>query len=110
MKNNDNLFEMIEKIYSEMQELRTELKGEMQELRTELNSFRKETGTRFDTLETKVDNISDKLDDVEASNADRHVTIGGEMRGIKTSLSRIEIVTADNWGDIARLKAKKRIK
>jgi SMC interacting uncharacterized protein involved in chromosome segregation len=93
-----------------MQELRTEHRSEMQELRTELNSFKEETNTRFDTLETKVDSISDKLDDVEANNADRHVTIEGEVRGIKKSLSRIEIVTADNWGDIARLRARKRIK
>lgn len=54
--------------------------------------------------------IEDKLDDIEANNADRHITIDGEIRRIKSSLSKIEIVTANNWSDIARLKAYRKSK
>ncbi len=82
--------------------------------------------TRMSTMETKIgtietdvkdlrtdakglkegqNRIENKLDDIETQNADSHLTIGGEIRKIKASLSKIEIVTADNWGDIARLKA-----
>ena len=72
-------------------------------LAKELNEFREETNTRFDALENK-------LDDIEVKNAERHISINGDLRKIKSGLSKIEIVTADNWGDIARLKATKRHK
>lgn len=52
--------------------------------------------------------IENKLDDIESNNANRHLAIGGEIRKIKSSLSKVEIVTADNWSDIAKMKATKR--
>ena len=64
-----------------------------------MKDFRKETNERFDRLENK-------MDDIEAKNADRHVEITGQIEDMKSDLSRIEINTADNWRDIARIKAK----
>lgn len=78
--------------------------------------------TNVDNLTVKVNNvikdvaelkegqvrIENKIDDMESNNADRHLTINGDIRKIKSSLSKVEIVAADNWGDIARLKAKRR--
>lgn len=52
--------------------------------------------------------IENKLDDIESNNADRHVTINGEIRKLKATLSKVEIVTADNWSDIAKMKAHRR--
>ena len=83
--------------------VRTELKEDIGSVRTDLNDFREETNTRFDKLE-------EKLDLIESNNADRHLTINGDLKKVKTDLSKIEIVTADNWGDIARLKAIRRKK
>ncbi|WP_077369731.1 hypothetical protein [Anaerosalibacter sp. Marseille-P3206] len=113
MNSEDKLYDLLEKIYFELQDtkkdlkgdidsIRTELKGDISSVRTELNDFREETNNRFNKLE-------EKLDLMEANNADRHITIDSDLKKVKTDLSRIEIATADNWSDIARLKAVKRI-
>jgi hypothetical protein len=50
----------------------------------------------------------EKLDGVIEQTADltefRH-EVKQELAEIKSNISRIEIATADNWGDIARLKS-----
>ena len=56
-------------------------------------------------LDNKVDNIGDKLDDLEAKNAERHLGIIKKMNEMKSTISRIEINTAENWRDIAKLKS-----
>ena len=63
-----------------------------------LTEFRDETNERFDRLENK-------LDEIEAKNAERHVAINLNVISIKRDLSRIEVNTAENWRDIARIKA-----
>lgn len=65
-----------------------------------LTEFREETIKRFDILEYK-------LDDIEAKNAERHVTMNSSIVSIKEDLSRVEINTAENWRDIAKMKAMK---
>ncbi|WFA10378.1 hypothetical protein [Tissierella sp. Yu-01] len=52
--------------------------------------------------------IENKLDDIEANNADRHVVINTDLSKLRATISKVEIVTADNWSDIARLKAHRR--
>ena len=137
MNNEEKIYDLLEKIYLELQDTRTELKDTKSDLQTEIGSvksdlqteigsvksdlqaeigsvksdlqaeigsiksdlteFRAETNRRFDGLE-------DKIDDIEANNASRYVSINGDLKRIKAGLSKVEIVTADNWGDIARLK------
>lgn len=91
---NDKLFKLMTKMYSEMQE-----------------GF-KETNSKIDNITKDIaelkdgqDRIENKLDDLEASNAHRHITINRDVKQIKSTLSKVEIVTADNWSDIAKLKA-----
>ena len=64
----------------------------------------------FKGVNERLDRIENKLDDIEANNADRHVYINGELRNIKAGLNKVEIITADNWGEIARLKAMRKHK
>lgn len=77
----------------------SELKEGQDNIKYELKEFRAETNTRFDSLD-------DKLSNLEGTNAANHISINGELKRIKSSLSKVEIITADNWEDIARLKAK----
>ena len=59
-------------------------------------------------LESEVKGNSKKLDGVVEQTADLmefRTEVKSELENIKTTISRIEIATADNWGDIARLKA-----
>jgi len=97
MNNENKLYELVEKIYIEMQDMKKEI-----------TDFREETNNRFGKLESKVDDIANKIDDLEVNNANRHLYINGELKRIKAGLSKVEIVTADNWSDIAKLKTKKR--
>ncbi len=61
---------------------------------------------RLGSVENKLDTIENKLDDVEVNNASRHVQFIGDMKDLKRSVIRIEVNTAENWIDIAGLKAK----
>lgn len=59
-------------------------------------------------LELEIKNISKKLDGVVEQTANLmefRFEVKSELENIKTTVSRIEIATADNWGDIARLKS-----
>ncbi len=53
---------------------------------------------RFDTLENK-------LDEIEAKNATKHIELKNNILSIRNDLSRVEINTAENWKDIARIKS-----
>ena len=59
----------------------------------------------FKGVNERLDRIENKLDDIEANNADRHVYINRELKNIKAGLNKVEIITADNWGEIAKIKS-----
>lgn len=132
------IFNMLEKIYIELQETKKKvdnLEGRFDNLEG-----------RFDNLEGKFDNLEGKVDkntllleelrtDVKTiaevqsnhmnQNENQHKQISenvkdetniikmavtdiyGDVRDIKKDLSRVEISTAQNWSDIAKLKAVK---
>lgn len=66
----------------------------------ELTEFRQETSDNFDKIEGYIH-------DVDVQNADRHFEFIKELKELKHSVNRIEINTAENWRDIARLKSRK---
>lgn len=61
MGNEDKIYDLLEKIYIELQDAKKEIKD-----------FRGEAYKRFDNLE-------DKLNDLEAINADNHITIKSRL-------------------------------
>ena len=78
--------------------------------------------TKVDKLETKVDKLETKLDDhtlilralehsAQVNKADHDkmsndiAKIQGDVAGIRKDLSQVELVTANNWADIVKLKA-----
>ena len=73
--------------------------------------------TKFDRLETKVDEHTQILRALEHSaevNKAEHdkmandiAKIQGDVTGIRKDLSQVELVTANNWADIVRLKSVK---
>lgn len=59
-------------------------------------------------LEIEVKGISKKLDGVVEQTANLtefRYEMKAELADVKRSISRIEVATAENWGDIAKLKA-----
>ena len=80
--------------------------------------------TKIDKLETKVDNLETKLDEhtlilraleysAQVNKAEHDKTsndiakIQGDVTGIRKDLSQVELVTANNWADVVKLKAVK---
>ena len=84
------------------------IEAELSEVRSEVKDFREETNKRFDKIDTRFDGLENKLDDLEAINAGRHIIINQDILDLKQSVCRAETNTADNWKDIAKLKALKK--
>lgn len=64
----------------------------------------------FKSVNERLDKIGNKLDDIDVKNAHRHLDFVRELKDMKHSVNRIEINTAENWRDIARLKAMRKYK
>lgn len=64
----------------------------------------------FTEIKEGQDRIENKIDDIEVNNANRHLSFTRELNDMKRSISRVEINTADNWKDIARLKNARKIR
>lgn len=137
MNNNEQLFEMMTKMYAEMQNGFKSVNEKLDVLDTRVTFIEENHGAKLTSLdekldnlnnkttslevkvdnldnkttslEVKLDNLDNKLDDNEASNASRHVLMVSNINEIKTSISNIQIITAQNWGDIARLKVGEKI-
>jgi len=79
---------------------------------------------RFDSLSEKVDNQGNQLKEntqilkalvhlAEVNKAEHDkmffnmAEMSGEIKNIRKDLSNIEVITASNWGDIAKLKSVK---
>jgi len=110
MHNDDNLFELMTKMYNEMHEGFKEvnsrinkIENDIKDVKTELSEFREETNTRFDALE-------DKLNEMEAINGKRHLDFVKELKELRHSINRIEVNTAENRRDIDKLKAARKNK
>jgi uncharacterized coiled-coil DUF342 family protein len=75
--------------------------------RNEIQEFRKETNSRFDGLEGEVKEIKTMLGELDPKNANRHIELKESIKQLRKDLSTVEIVTASNYSDIARLKSVK---
>ena len=79
-----------------------------------INEFRKETNNRFDSLEVQVKELKTGQEEIKAlvgeldpKNANRHIELKDSIDQLRKDLSTVEIVTASNYSDIARLKSVK---
>ncbi|SNS48846.1 hypothetical protein SAMN05446037_101162 [Anaerovirgula multivorans] len=66
---------------------------------------------KINTLQSDVEHlkvgqekIKDHLMELDSKNADRHLTITGEIEDLRRSVGSLEIITSKNWNDLARLK------
>lgn len=64
----------------------------------DLTEFRHETKENFIK-------IQDYIHELDTKNSDRHFDFTRQIEELKNSVNRIEINTAENWRDIARLKS-----
>ncbi len=83
---NDQLFELMTRMYGEMQEGFKEVNskintidGELKDVKSTIEDFREETNKKFDDL-------GDKLNDLEATNATNHVSIKARLNKVSDDL------------------------
>lgn len=97
----------------------------LENMQKEMQDFRKETNNRFDGvegrlggMETRLEGVEGRLDglergqeeiksligELEPRNANRHLELKTSIDHLIKDLSTVEIVTASNYSDIARLK------
>jgi hypothetical protein len=95
-----------------------------QKIDSAVDGLRKDMDVKFDSLSEKVDNQSNQLKEntqilkalehlaeVNKSEHDKmffnRAEMSGEIKNMRKDLSTVELMTANNWGDIAKLKSVK---
>lgn len=130
MSNEEKIYNLLKKVYTELQETKKDLNNFKEESKDDLNDFRKESKSYLKSFreETKnnlndfreesksdlesfrqetnkrFDTLENKLDDLEANNTNRHVVMNSNIEKIKKNMSTVEEVTAKNWTEIIELK------
>ena len=115
---------MDKEILEILQRLETKMDSGLQRLETKMDSGLQRLETKIDSLETKVCILETKMNEntlilralehsaqVNKAEHDKMsndiAKIQGDVAGIRKDLSQVELVTANNWADIVKLKAVK---
>jgi len=99
MKNEEKMLQVLEQIQGDIKDLKEDV--------STLKEGQIETNKHLVILDTKVDSISNKLDDIEALNASRHTELTSNIINLSKDFTLLEVVTGKNMTDIAHLKAVK---
>lgn len=94
MNNEDKIFDLLEKIYIELQDVKKELKSEIKANRDSIGSL--ETQTRANT---------DSIGDLKSEIKDFREESNLKFDSLENKLDDLESKNADNWKDIVRLKS-----
>jgi len=114
----DELRKMLQSMQSTINETRTEMKNGFKEIRVDIKDIKgditniktqqEESYQILRILEDKAD--VNKADHDKMANDIIHLQgdvteIKGDVVSIKKDLTNVEVITASNWGDIAKLKS-----
>lgn len=98
MNKEEQIFDLLERLYIELQSTKNELKEEISNVRMELkediNNVRMELKEDIKILNDNQMIIFDKLE-----------KIGSDVETIKEDLADVQAITASNYRDIVRLKS-----
>lgn len=92
----DKTFELMEKMYAEMQTIKTDL----QEVKTEV----KQNSNHILRLENKMDEKLLALFDANTQMNQKLNDVTSGVEKISDDVSSIELITSKNWHDVAALK------
>lgn len=112
----DKILELLNQLVEGQKETNTKL-GSTNERLDSTNERLDSTNKRMDSIDDRLDRIERKIDSVIEQTADltefrtemndfKKQTIN-QLEEIKDNLNNVEVITASNWKDIAKLKAVK---
>jgi chromosome segregation ATPase len=96
------VLDILKSMQSDMKSMQSDMKS-MQSDITAIKSTVSEHSQILRALEHKADVITAEQENLKHEVAE----IKGEVKAIRKDLSQVEMVTASNWADIAKLKAVK---
>ncbi len=106
---------MDNEILAILERLESKVDDGLKRLESKVDDGLKRLESKVDSLETKIDEHTQILRALEHSaqvNKAEHdkmsndiAKIQGDVTGIRKDLSQVELVTANNWADIVRLKS-----
>ena len=90
-----------------MESIRKLLKEELEPIKTEIKGLKKGQSSlkeQVQNLKTGQEEIKTMLGELDPKNATRHLELKDSIDQLRKDLSTVEIVTASNYADIAKLK------
>ena len=90
-----------------MESIRKLLKEELEPIKTEIKGLKKGQSSlkeQVQDLKTGQEEIKTMLGELDPKNATRHLELKDSIDQLRKDLSTVEIVTASNYADIAKLK------
>jgi ribosome recycling factor len=100
MNKEDQIFDLLERLYIELQDTKKELKEDISNVRTELKE-------EISNVRIELKEDIKILNDNQMILFDKLEKIGSDVEIIKEDLVDIQSITASNYRDIIRLKAVK---
>ncbi|MFD3157887.1 hypothetical protein ACFIJ5_13615 [Haloimpatiens sp. FM7330] len=94
------ILEILKSMQSDMVSMKNDIKSTKEDIKG-IKSTQEEHTQILRALEHKTEVISAQQENLKHEVAE----IKGEVKSIRKDLSQVEIVTANNWADIAKLKA-----
>ena len=99
----DKTFELLSKMYSDFSEFKKDLTVNVKDLTVKVDDL--------SNVVIKIENVHgqklEALFDGWKQNTEQLERIEDDTKGIRKDLSTVELITANNWSDIAKLKSVK---
>lgn len=109
MNKEDQIFDLLERLYIELQDTKKELKEDITSVRTELKeditNVRTELKEEISSARTELKEDIKILNDNQMIIFDKLEKIGTDIESIKEDILSVEMLTARNYKDIVRLKS-----
>ena len=97
------ILELLMQIQKDNKEFKEEISKQMNNMNNKLNNIEID----INKLKINQEEIKNLIVDLEPKNGNRHIELINSINDLRKNLSTVEIVTANNYADIAKLKAVK---
>ena len=98
MDKEDKIYDLLEKLYIELQDTKKELKEDISNVKTELKED-------ISNVRTELKEDIKVLNDNQMIIFDKLEKMGSDIESIKEDLADVQTITASNYRDIVRLKS-----